>query len=369
MPGTTRPLTTMPTFRRHVRLVAASSVLVAVGLGGCSADSSDASSAEVTYAPAETAARAVADDVTVNERDRLAVGAAAPAQAPVESASAAGGRVEDIALPDPTTIAVGRNQIKTASITVRVERDKFRAAVDRATVEAGAVGGFVSAATVSGGELLGVDNDGVERRAPRYASISMRVPAERFDAVRTTLKGLGEVASEELSGQEVSRQLIDNEARLRSLRLQEDAYRKLFDRADRIADIVAVQQQLTDVRTQIEQLSAGQAALRDQVSLSTITLGLQEVVPDASPVVEPTSTAFGDRVGDTWRDALSAVGSILAAIVIAAVAAAPFLPFVVVVGLLVRWAMRRNRRPVVAPAAPAPVAAVERVDERVDATV
>jgi hypothetical protein len=195
----------------------------------------------------------------------------------------------------------------------------------------------------------------------------MRVPADRFDAVRTTLKGLGEVLTEELSGQEVSRQLIDNEARLRSLRLQEEAYRKLFERAERIADIVAVQQQLTDVRTQIEQLSGAQAALRDQVSLSTITLGLQEIVPDA-PVATVTERSFGDRVGDTWRDALSSLGAILASVVIAAVAVAPFLPLLAVAGLVLRWALRQSRRRSPVPSAPVPPAPAP-VEEREDATV
>ena len=54
------------------------------------------------------------------------------------------------------------------------------------------------------------------------------MPADRFDSVRQSLSGLGEVESQSIRGEDVSGQLVDYEARLKSLQAQEEALRVLL---------------------------------------------------------------------------------------------------------------------------------------------
>jgi hypothetical protein len=342
-PGSTRSRA-----RHRSRAGLAGALLAVIVLGACSTDSSDASLADTEVA-------ADASDEAQFAAETAPAGLAAPETiAPAASEEAAPTTIADrsgvaaAAGELATQLPIGRNQIKTATIQMLIPTDRFVPAVDAATVQAGAVGGFVSSSNITGGEPTGsFGPNGEQLRNPRTGEISMRVPSAAFDETRTKLKSLGTVVAEQLSGQEVSRQLVDNEARLTSLRLQEEAYRKLFEKASTVADIVAVQQQVTDVRTQIEQLNAQTAALRDQVSLSTITVVINEelaklvvTVPEVPEKVDPS---FGDRVRETWSNAIDALGAILAAVAIAAVAVAPFLPFVLVAIMIGRITLRRSR--------------------------
>ena len=90
------------------------------------------------------------------------------------------------------------------------------------------------------------------------ASVTLRVPAERFDELLTRLQELTDVEVVSMSTREedVTGQVVDLAARIRNLEASEASYRVLFDRAERIEDILTVQGRLDEVRGQIEQLEA-----------------------------------------------------------------------------------------------------------------
>lgn len=115
------------------------------------------------------------------------------------------------------------------------------------------------------------------------ASVTLRVPAERFDELITRLQELEdvEVVSMSTREQDVTGQIVDLEARIRNLRASEASYRVLFDRAERIEDVLTVQGRLDEVRGQIEQLDAQLQAVEGQAALSTLTV---TIIPRDEPV-------------------------------------------------------------------------------------
>ena len=85
--------------------------------------------------------------------------------------------------------------------------------------------------------------------------LTIRVPAEKFDATRAALSGLGDVENESINGQDVCSQLVDLGARITSLKAEEAAFQTLLGKATAIGDVLQIQDQLFNVRTQIEQLA------------------------------------------------------------------------------------------------------------------
>jgi hypothetical protein len=342
-PATTSPSTSPAPFaaasrssRRLRRPRAALLPLVAIAAlafvpAACS--QSDSSSDSLTTAAAATESdadfEAATEDFAASE---TTVQAAASSGAQPEAGSA---------------VVAGQNQIKTAAIAMRVDTAKFVAAVDAATVAVTGAGGYIETSSVTGGDLIGLNSEGVETRTQRSATMTMRVPNAKFDSARASIKALGEVASEEVTGEDVTSQLVDIEARLTSLRLQEDAYRRLFEAAVKIADIIEVQRELTNVRTQIEQITAQQKALSGRVSMSIISVQLAELRPlDAAAALPPKKKTFGERAGDTWNNAFGALANLGEGLALAGIALVPFLPFPLVGGLLLRWVIRRSSRPI-----------------------
>ena len=108
-----------------------------------------------------------------------------------------------------------------------------------------------------------------------YATITYRIPADRWEDALDLLRGLNgltsKVVGEQTQAVEVTGQVIDLEARIRNLRASETALQEIASTATRITDVLEVQNQLTNVRGQIEQLSAALADLEDRAGFATLT--------------------------------------------------------------------------------------------------
>jgi hypothetical protein len=135
------------------------------------------------------------------------------------------------------------------------------------------------------------------------ASITLRVPAARFDELLTRLHEIEDtkVVAESTREQDVTREIVDLEARIRNLQASEASYRVLLERAEKVEDILAVQSRLDDVRGQIEQLQAQLQTVSGQADLSTLTVTL---IPRAEPV---EAVQAGWDPGATWNSAVASL--------------------------------------------------------------
>jgi hypothetical protein len=222
--------------------------------------------------------------------------------------------------------------VRTADVRVKVAKGGFGAAFDRVASVAAANGGFVSSSTTAT-----VDD-------ARSGTLTVRVPADRFDTVRLALGELGDIDSQSIRGEDVSGQLVDYEARLRSLQAQEDSLLTLVGRATAVGEVLQVQSTLFSVRQQIEQLKAQKANLEQSVSLATLQVSLFE--PGAAGVVRPVDDepSLARSVDEAVDGMVSVVGGMIVVV--------GYLIPIGVLGLVV-WGAGRlvRRRPM--PQAPA----------------
>jgi hypothetical protein len=222
--------------------------------------------------------------------------------------------------------------VRTADVRVKVAKGGFSAAFDRVASVAAANGGFVSSSTTGS-----VDD-------VRSGSLTVRVPADRFDSVRLALGELGEVESQSIRGEDVSGQLVDYEARLRSLQAQEESLLVLVGKATAVGEVLQVQSTMFSVRQQIEQLKAQKANLEQSVSLATLQVSLFE--PGAGGVVRPVDDE--PSLARSFDEAVDGMVSVVGGMIVVV----GYLIPIGVLGLLV-WGAGRlvRRRPM--PQAPA----------------
>jgi hypothetical protein len=231
--------------------------------------------------------------------------------------------------------------IKTGNLTLEVEA--IDAALTAATNHIGALGGYAS-----GSERAGAGRDA-------QATITFRVPAERWDDARNGLSELAvEVLAERSSTEDVTGQVVDLGARVRNLQATEAALQAIMNQATVVKDVLAIQAELTTVRGQIEQLTAQKTHLEEQAAYSTLT---------ATFVLEPTLVVTQKAQFDpsTEVDAASAkFVSIVQRVVTAGIwFAIVWLPILLVlgiivgVGLFISRRVRGSTRPPAPPAAPA----------------
>ena len=186
------------------------------------------------------------------------------------------------------------------------------------------------------------------------ATLTLRIPAARFDDALSRLHEIGdEVLSESTSEQDVTAAVVDLDARLKNLQSSEAQYRTLMAKAAKIEDILAVQSRLDDVQGQIEQLSAQLKQLTNQAAMSTLTVTLQ---PQPEPIQVASS---GWDPGETFSAAVGALLSLGQGLATAGIwLAIVGLPLLVVLAILAAVLVRLGlfRRPAAPPSVPTPEA-------------
>jgi hypothetical protein len=107
------------------------------------------------------------------------------------------------------------------------------------------------------------------------AFLGVRVPAKRFEEARAEIRKMGlRVESERVEAEDVTRQHVDLDARLRNLRGEEAQYLSIMKRANTVKDTLEVSEKLSNVRGQIEQQQAEFQALAKQVETVAINVTL-----------------------------------------------------------------------------------------------
>jgi hypothetical protein len=155
-----------------------------------------------------------------------------------------------------------RKMVRTSSIDLVVQ--KPGEAAEKIRTLAQDLGGFLVSSQVSGGQ------------ASTNGSLTIRVPAARFEEARAGIRKLGlRVESERIEAQDVTRQYVDQEANLRNLRAAEAQYLAILKQARTVKDTLEVSEKLSGVRGQIEQQQAEFEALSKQIETVAITISLQ----------------------------------------------------------------------------------------------
>ena len=215
---------------------------------------------------------------------------------------------------------IGPSVVKTASVSVVVEKEGFDHAFSEASTIAGRLGGFVESSSQGGTRL-------------RSGELVIRVPSQSFDAAMTELRRLGDVESQGFSAEDVSSRFVDLEARLRTWETQETVLLGLMRQATTVQATLQVQRELQEVQFRIEQIKGSLRLLEDQTDFSTINLSLREEGAAAH-----VDKAVGDErpsLAEAWERAINGFLGVLYATVvglgylipIAAIAAAAWFGF------------------------------------------
>lgn len=229
--------------------------------------------------------------------------------------------------------------IRKAALSIQTtEFEAAVAALDQLTNKLG--GYYEYAQTQAGGYY--------DSSAARYASYTVRVPKENCDAFLTSAGEIGHVVSSSESSTDVGEEYHDTQLRLKTLQTKQDRLLALMEKADVMEDIITLENSLSDVQYQIEQLTSTLQRYDSLVDYATISLSINEVIRitdepgEGDSLAKRVSAAFANGLND-FAQGLSnlAVWAAYHIIGIAAFAAAA----AVVVAAVRRGRLFRRRKP------------------------
>jgi hypothetical protein len=172
-------------------------------------------------------------------------------------------------------------------------------------------------------------------------NLVIRVPATQFgpalDQIRSTAS---RVIQEKITGQDVTEEFIDLEARLKTQKALESQFLEIMKQANKVSDALEVQRQIAEVRTEIEKLEGRKRFLENRASLSTITVSLQS--PTAIAV---NTSGFGRNVREAVADSVDVAVAIVLFLIRFVIVMIPIVILVIIPGwLIARFALRRTRK-------------------------
>ena len=220
--------------------------------------------------------------------------------------------------------SVGPSVIKTADLQIEVAHNSFQDSFQTVIDVAQKRGGFVLSSRTSGDDA-------------RTGSVTLRVPVETFASALGEIKELGKVTNERVTGEDVSQEFVDLQARLRNLQTQEAVLLGLMNKANTISGTIRVQNTLSNVQLEVERIRGRLRYLEDQTALSTITVGLRE---------DGVAAAAKDpgTIERAWQVARDTTGAIVSGILIGGAALAPIAIVLLIAFLLFRMVRPRFAR-------------------------
>ncbi len=154
-------------------------------------------------------------------------------------------------------------------------------AIDRTTQIAADSAGYIISSRVWYEEWLGENY--------KHASITLGVPVDQFERAMRRLRNLAlRVVDETASGQDVSDEYVDLQSRLGNLEATRDRIREFLDQAQTIEESLRINEELTAIEEQIEEVQGRMNYLFDRAAYSTITAQIDPELPQPTPAPTPT---------------------------------------------------------------------------------
>src|SRR6478609_1147422 len=220
----------------------------------------------------------------------LAPEAAPPADAPAGTTAAAPAVMAGAALPSNTEPSPAPSTASDAPAAVREMLDiEGNVNVQVAHVKS-ALRALHELVARTGGVITQERLD----RSSAYGSaqVTLRIPSGKAPSVLQQLEELGTVLEQSIEAKDIGKEYFDANLRLSSLELTLRRYEAILSQANKVEEILRIEQELGRLRAEIEQVKGDLRYLSDRAARATLHLTLREQAPQIVQVDEPTPQFF-----------------------------------------------------------------------------
>jgi hypothetical protein len=219
---------------------------------------------------------------------------------------------------------VGRKLIRT--ISIEAETKDLDALLTDLDAQLAAMGGYVQSKQIRGGANGG---------SRRYASLTLRIPADQLDQFINHVTGTTNILSNSETTEDVTLKFIATESRIAALEAEEARVMELIAKAQNLNELLVLESKLSDIRQELEEVKSQLKLYENLVDYGTVHLSVSE--EREYTVVEEEDPTVWQRISTGFVKSLKGVGTIFTELFVFFVVASPYLaiPAAVVVIVVV----------------------------------
>ena len=225
------------------------------------------------------------------------------------------GATEESSVNGEKLLEPERKIIKSSQLSL--ETAKFNDVINSLEDMVKSYGGYIASSSI---DAEGINNN---YQCLRFASYKINVPSDKLDDFLDESSKLATVRNKSTLAEDITAQYYDNESRLKSLQIQEERYLEILKTATEVKDIIEIENALTDVRYEIENLTTCLNKISNLVDMDTVNINIQEVSQET--VAQSVPKTLGEKISSSFVNSLKKIKEFSINTVIFIIAAIPYL--------------------------------------------
>ena len=174
----------------------------------------------------------------------------------------------------------------------------------------------------------------------RHGDLVIRVPAESLGQFADIVEENANVTSTTETSENITLSYVAVESRMKALETEQTRLLELLAKADNMTEILQIEERLTKVRTELEEVTSQLRLYDNQVDYGTIYLSLREV----KEYTEEDPEGFWARVGNGLTQSIEGIGNGVTELLIFLLVASPYLAIIALVIGGVTWVVKRRKK-------------------------
>lgn len=240
---------------------------------------------------------------------------------------------------DNSLSTVPTNQKLIRTVYMEAETDDLDVLISNVTTRVASLGGYIEHRQVYNGSQS-------QTKRVRNASLTIRIPAPQLDAFVNHVSEQSNIISSNETTEDVTLTYVEIEGRITALETQQARLLELLAQAETMEDLLTIERELTDVRTELEQMKSKLRVYENLVDYGTVHLSVQEV--KEYTVVEEEEPTFWEEISQGFTENMESMGEMVKNSVILFITSVPFfIPLIVVAAVvlvILRFTVFRKKK-------------------------
>ena len=220
-------------------------------------------------------------------------------------------------------------------VWITAETEDLDALLQQVDQKIGALGGYAENREVYNGSASA-------SRRYRHANLTVRIPAQQLSAFVGEVTDISNVTSSTESADDITLSYVATQSRITALETEQTRLLELLAKAENMDDLLRIETRLTDVRTELENVTSQLRLYDNQVNYATIYLELSEV-KEYTVVTEPETV--WQRISEGFAQSLKNLGSFFTELFVFLVVGLPYLVIIsaLVIALVLFVRLRKKK--------------------------